>query len=342
MSIYLVPVDGKPLPLYLPGQFLTLSLKIPGQSKPTIRCYSLSDAPTTEYFRCTIKKVASDPARPELGSGLACGYIHDQLTVGEILDVAAPRGSFFLDVFSELPVVLIGAGIGITPLLSMLNTLVQTELKNQIYLFYGARNGAEHPFRKHLSKLATRHSHLTIHTTYSQPLPQDKLGVDYQFSGHLQLDLIRRVVGTTDARFYVCGPSAFMQAMVSGLTEWGVTEDAIQFEAFGPSAVRGLRPAKRKAAVFAGGDPQTSPLTVEFARSHQRLTWNEDCENLLDFAERHGIQIESGCRSGNCGTCATFVKSGSVDYPDSADPACEAGYCLPCIGTPAESLVLDA
>ncbi len=342
-SLYLVPVDGQPLPLYLPGQFLTFTLKIPGQSKSTVRCYSLSDAPCSEFYRCTIKKLAPDPARPGSQPGLVSSYVHDRLNPGDLLDVAAPRGSFFLDVFSQLPVVLIAAGIGITPLLSMLNTLIQTGMKNRIFLFFGVRHGSEHPFRKHLSKLAAQHAHLSLTTVYSQPLPQDKLGTDYHICGHLDVELIKQTVQTTAATFYLCGPNKFMQSMVSGLVAWGVPPGAIRYETFGPSSVvDGSRTAKRKATVLAGGHSHTAPITVQFAQSHKAVPWDEHAESLLDFAERQGIEIASGCRAGNCGTCATFLKSGSVDYGDHADPICEAGHCLPCICTPAESLVLDA
>jgi len=133
-SFYFSPHDGRKLPPFEPGQFLTFRLDIPGQKKQTIRCYSLSDSPKSDYYRCTIKRVPP-PRDSDHEPGLSSNYFHDFVEEGKILDVRAPGGHFYLDTKRQTPVVLIGGGIGLTPVLSMVNHIIDTGSKRETWFF---------------------------------------------------------------------------------------------------------------------------------------------------------------------------------------------------------------
>ncbi|MEO5719300.1 MAG: FAD-binding oxidoreductase, partial [Chthoniobacterales bacterium] len=147
-SFYLTPHDQKRLSGFLPGQYLTFQLEIPGNARPVIRCYSLSDGPRTDGYRVSIKKIP--PAKPELPPGIVSSHFHDNIKEGDILDVKAPGGKFYLDPEVTENVVLIGGGIGVTPVLAMLNTLISLGSTRQIWFFYGLRNRAEHVMKDQL------------------------------------------------------------------------------------------------------------------------------------------------------------------------------------------------
>lgn len=334
-SFYLKPHDDKPLPLCLPGQYLTFSLRIPGQSKPVVRCYSLSDVPDARgWYRVTIKRLGSPPDRPAASPGLVSSYFHDRVQVGDILDVYAPRGNFHLDPRSRTPVVLIGGGIGLTPLVSMLNAICSSGTPRETWFFYGVRNRGEHAMHEHLDRIRQDFEHVHIVVCYSRPTDQCIAGRDYDHRGFVDIDLLKRRLASNNYDFYICGPPPMMQAITTGLREWGVPDDNVHFEAFGPATVKGHSAA-------ADTDAEKA-VEVRFARSNKQCTWKSTDGSLLDLAEANGVPIESGCRAGNCGTCNTALKDGKVSYLTSPGAAVEAGACLTCIAVPSEPLVLDA
>jgi ferredoxin-NADP reductase len=343
VSIYLTPHDNIRLPSFEPGQFLTFQLRIPGVPQPVVRCYSLSDAPAEDCYRISVKRVPA--AKPDLKPGVVSNYFHDVLKEGDIIDVKAPGGAFFLDLASRTPIVLIAGGIGITPVLSMVNSLArQGAISRETWFFLGARNGEENFAREHLRALAAKQENLKVHFCYSAPAAHEKQGVDYDEACRVSADLFKKLLPSNNYEYYLCGPPAFMESLTSGLREWGVPDGSVHFEAFGPASVPARQPAPATAAP-GGASPSAGPVTtrrVNFARSGKELAWSGDAGNLLELAEKNGVMLPSGCRSGNCGTCLTAVKSGKVEY--NKPPACqpEAGSCLTCIGVPAGELVLDA
>lgn len=333
-SFYLAPHDKKRLPGFLPGQYLTFQLDIAGSARPVIRCYSLSDGPSVDGYRVSIKRVPS--ADQVLPPGMVSSHFHDKVEEGDILDVKAPSGKFSLDPEVAANVVLIGGGIGVTPVFAMLKTLISLGSTREIWFFYGLRNHAEHVMKEQLDIIAREHPNVHLHVCYSKPETSDELGRDYHHEGRVSVELFKKLLPSSNYDYYICGPGPLMQSMTEGLKEWGVPEKNIHFETFGPSSVKKVAPTMAPEAVDQPG------FAVEFKKSCKTVRWTGGTGNLLELAEANGISIPSGCRAGSCGTCRVAVFSGEVAYLDESDFETDPGTRLTCIGSPKTDLVLDA
>jgi ferredoxin-NADP reductase len=343
-SFHLQPVDGAPLTPFQPGQFLTFSVKVPervagapGGERSVTRCYSLSDRPNPAGYRITVKRVPPPAGRPELPPGVCSGHLHDRVREGDVLQVKAPSGHFFIDPDASVPAVFVAGGIGITPMMSMLRWCLDEQPERRIHLYYGVRSSDDHAFKRVLEDLAARHPVFTLNVVYGSPGADDVLGRDYQYAGFIDLALLRRTLPHGRHQFYVCGPPPMMQSVVPALREWGVQADDIHFEAFGPASVR-------PTGLLSNEPPAMSSTSVEvrFSRTGRTLVWDGQDANLLDFAERHDLAVDSGCRSGSCGACQTRLLSGAVTYAENPDHDIPNGHCLLCVGTPQSALVLEA
>lgn len=332
-SFHLQPVDGQPLPAFKPGQFLTFELDI--APRALTRCYSLSDRPEPTHYRVTIKRVPSPADHPEFPPGRSSQHFHDHVQVGDILRVKAPAGHFVIDPDPDLPVVLIGGGIGITPMMSMLRWCIAQQPQRVVHLYYGLRNSDEQAFKQQLEEMAAAHSALRLNIVYSRPGAADLIGRDYQHAGHVDVDLLRRTLPHGRHQFYVCGPPAMMQTLVPALAAWGVPVADIHYEAFGPASIK--LPGQLEVT-----PTPSAAMDIRFQRSGRTLTWDGRDASLLDFAERHGVAVESGCRSGGCGSCETRLLEGQVQYEHAPDHDVAAGHCLLCVGRPSSPLVLEA
>jgi hypothetical protein len=336
-SFYLEPHDGKPLPPFEPGQYLTFQLHIPGQTKHVVRCYSLSDSPyRRDHYRVTIKKLPPPRDNPEAPPGLSSAFFHDQLQEGDTVDVRAPNGHFYLDRTRETPVVLIAGGVGLTPMVAMLNAICDSGSEREVWFFYGVRHGGEHAMQDHLAELDRAHPNVHVVTFYSAPREGDVQGRDFTYEGHVSVDAMRELLGSTNYDFYLCGPPPMMQLVTEGLEAWGVPDKAINYEAFGPATV------KKSPQSEAAQEAAAEGVEVTFARSGKSCTWDHAAGALLDLAEANGVDMDSGCRGGNCGTCLTAIKEGEVAYLSEPGVPPEAGSCLTCIAVPKGKLVLDA
>lgn len=338
-SFYLVPIDASPLPAFRPGQFLTFRLQIEdpvsGDTKNVVRCYSLSDRPRADHYRVSIKRVLAPPDRPELPPGVSSNFFHDHVKVGTRLLVKAPSGHFHLLENEDVPIVLIAGGVGITPMLSILNTVLNSGVNREILLFYGVRNGGEHIMKAHLQSLADAHKNFHLHVCYSSPSENDLQGVDYQHRGRVDIALLRATLKLMRYQFYVCGPKPMMESMVPALAEWGVDEGDIHYESFGPATLIKHEKASKE-------EMAAQPITVTFSKSGKTVPWAPSIDSLLEFAEANGIDVASGCRAGSCGSCQTPIKAGEVDYNQQPDADVAPGHCLLCISTPKSNLTLDA
>ncbi|MEX0611243.1 MAG: 2Fe-2S iron-sulfur cluster-binding protein [Pirellulales bacterium] len=331
-SFYFAPVDGRPLSRFAPGQYLTFRLPIPGSDAPLVRCYSLSDRPRQDYYRATIKRIGG---RHELPPGRGSSFFHDCVQVGQVLDVRAPAGTVLVDPAAADPIVLIGAGIGITPLVSMLESIAHAGRRREVYGFFGFRSSGEHPFRERLTQLAETHPQLHLHVSYSAPRPEDVLYRDYNDRGRMTFERVRAVLPSNNFHFYVCGPGALMESLVPALWDWGVPESHVHFEAFGPASVKSAKSGTANVGA-------TEPCEVRFALSNRAVMWDGSFASLLEFGEAAGVAMPSGCRAGSCGECMSPVRSGSVATLKQPGFPVPAGKCLTCISVPTGALVLDA
>ena len=235
-SFYLTADDGKPLPTFLPGQFLPIKLDIPGQYKEVYRTYSLSDSPDKDYYRLTIKREPAPSDVPNAYPGVSSNYFHDQVEIGTKIQVSGPRGKFYLK-DQETPVVLLSAGVGVTPMISMLNTLVEMKSSREVWFIHGARNGREHALGTHVREMIRSYVNLNAFFTYSRPNADDIIGQDYDEEGHVTIDLIEQLNVKKDSDFYVCGPTQFMKSIFPDLINWGVKGTSIHYEFFGPASM---------------------------------------------------------------------------------------------------------
>lgn len=333
-SFYLVPEDNKALPSFSPGQYLTFQLDIPtaqGGTEQITRCYTLSDAPHPDYYRVSIKRVPP-PAGSHFAPGRSSNFFHDHVAVGGRLQALAPAGHFFLDHGMD-PVVLVGGGIGITPMLSMLNWCLAKQQGREIWLFYGVRHGRERVMKSHLEALAAAYPNFRLRIYVSDPLPDDITGHDYQQRGRINIETLRMQLPLKPYHFYVCGPTPMMESLVPALEDWGVPQARIHFESFGPASI------KLKAAMPQEG---TAGIIVTFANSGKQLPWQPAFGSLLEFAEANGIAVKSGCRSGCCGACLTKLQAGEISYRQPPDFDPKPGDCLLCVGTPKTDITIEA
>jgi ferredoxin-NADP reductase len=331
-SYYLVPEDGRPLPRFEPGQYLTFHLPSADPMRPLVRCYSLSERPREDFYRVTVKRVSANRHRPESPAGQGSGYFHQQVQPGALLAVEAPQGAFFLDPTDDSPVVLIGGGIGVTPIMSMVSAIVHRRDPRPAFVFAGFRSGREHPFRVRLAEMATAASNVRLDVCYSQPAASDRPGVDFTHRGRIDVVRLRQSLPSNNFRYYLCGPAGMMESLVPALLDWGVPAADIHYEAFGPASVRGMT----------GVGVGVAPCEVQFARSGRSLRWSGEERSLLEVAEQGGVPLESGCRAGNCGQCRMMVAAGRVVHVKPPGVELIDSECLACIARPDGDVILDA
>jgi ferredoxin-NADP reductase len=342
-SFYLESVDGVALPEFKPGQYLTFALDVAGSTdaltppRQVIRCYSLSDRPHAHQYRITVKRVAPPPGAPSVQPGVASNHWHDRVHAGDVVRVKAPSGHFFIDPDDPAAPVLIAGGIGITPLLSMLNWWLAERPGRPIHLYYGLRHSREQAFRSWLAQQAAAHPHFHLTVACSRPDSADEPGRDFQHLGHVDVELLRRTLPAGRHCFYVCGPPAMLASVLPALRDWGVAAEDIRHEAFGPGASAAASVPLSDASLATAAS-----FEVRFARSGRTLTWDARDANLLAFAERHAVAVDSGCRAGSCGACETRLIDGQVAYAEPPDHDIAPGHCLLCVGTPRSALVIDA
>ncbi|MGF1451974.1 MAG: 2Fe-2S iron-sulfur cluster-binding protein [Opitutales bacterium] len=337
-SFYLKPHDRKPIPSFKPGQYLTFNLDIPGERKPVVRCYSLSDCPHPDYYRVSIKRVPAPKSPPGLSPGKASTYFHDNIHEGDILDVKSPSGHFFFDTPSPRPVILIGGGIGVTPVISMLRELSKEKDGRKIFFYYGVRNGREHVLRDEMIEAAKANPDVELVICYSKPDPEDVEGVHYTVESRVSVDLFKSRHDANNYDFYLCGPPPMMSALTEDLQAWGVPKKHVHYETFGPSTVKSTT---RPPIPMAKTTGETSSK-VTFQRSGVTLPWTGIQTSILELAEEEGIEMAAGCRAGNCGTCLVAVNSGKFKHVQDPGFEAEDGSCLACIAVPDGELTINA
>ncbi|WP_017725837.1 NO-inducible flavohemoprotein [Halalkalibacterium ligniniphilum] len=231
-SFYLAPQDGEAIASFEPGQYVSVKMEIPGETYTHIRQYSLSDAAGKPYYRISVKREDAVPGKP---AGKVSVYLHEHVDQGDVLWLSAPAGEFTLDQKDSRPVVFISGGVGLTPLLSMLKTLTETNPNRPITFIHAARNGNVHALRQEVKKIANRSPQVTVFWCYDKPTDRDRQMNAFHKDGYIDLPWLQRVIPTREASFYFCGPVPFMKTVNSLLKEWGVNGADIHYEFFGPS-----------------------------------------------------------------------------------------------------------
>lgn len=232
-SFYLEPADDRPLPDFLPGQYITVRAAHP--TTPTSpRNYSLSDRPGAGHFRISVKR--EGPLAKGAPAGLISGYLHDQVQPGDHVHVGPPCGEFTLDpaTVGDRPIVLLAGGVGVTPLLSMLKSLLHAGVSAPVYFLHAARNSRAHAFASEVRGLVEGSSHVKSLVLYDQPLADDLRHGLCDLVGLVDAHLLGEWTPTANAEFYFCGPRPFMQGVFSSLTRLGVDADRMHYEFFGP------------------------------------------------------------------------------------------------------------
>ncbi|KAB8332738.1 2Fe-2S iron-sulfur cluster binding domain-containing protein [Scytonema tolypothrichoides VB-61278] len=334
-SFYLQPEDKGEIPNFQPGQFLTIKLDIPGQNKPVIRTYSLSDySDLSEYYRLSIKREPT-PKGLDVPPGVASNFMHDRIQEGSIIPAKPPNGKFVLDLKKSIPAVLISNGVGITPMMSMAKAVTRLNPNRPIWFVHGARDGRFHAFREEVTGLAQQNSNLNVHFRYSRPTPEDE--GHYHSVGYVDAALIKQLVGQ-EAEYFLCGSPSFMQSIMQGLKESGVPDSRIFFEAFG----KPMKVVSENQPPAASIGEEVQEAEIVFAKSGQTLTWKQGDGSILEFAEANDINPPYSCRAGICGTCMCKINAGEVAYQEEPTAAIDQGSVLICISQPGSSrVVLD-
>ncbi len=333
LSLTMQSADGQALPAALPGQYVVLRLQRTANGAPLFRSYSLSGPLSTERHRISVK---IEP------NGAAGTYLREHVRVGDPLDVSSPRGSFILQA-GERPVVLLSAGIGVTPVLAMLHTLAAAESARRVLWLHGARDRQHHPFAAEVRRLMLTLSHGRSYVCYSRPDSRDKEGDDFDATGHLSRSVFDEVGVPRDSDVYLCGPTRFMAEMKEALATSGVAPERIHVEIFngGESMTPGVVGAATRAPHLPTHDANTGPL-VSFARSGIAAHWKPSAyQSILELAEACDVPVRWSCRTGVCHSCETGLVSGAVVYgPEPLDKPAD-GNVLVCCSQPIRDVVID-
>ena len=338
-SFYLAPEDGLPVAGYRAGQFLNVRLTVPVDNSTTeiVRSWSISSYDEAcQQYRISIKR---EPG------GLGSGYMHDQIREGDVIEILAPAGRFVLERGEiDKPAVLISAGIGITPMLSMLNSHAarRDKILPTLYFIHSTQNRETEAFREEIENVVAEHDEIQNHFIHTKPSENSQQGVDYDSSGRLNIEQLKSVLADMQSwfsgayvpvppmycRFYICGPDAFQKSVVLMLEELGVPEEQVHQETF--------RPTEEDLST------QLAEAKVTFSKSGSESLWQPD-ENfsLLELAENAGLEPTFGCRSGTCGLCSTPLTKGEVSYSRKPSIEVSEGNVLLCCSRPVGDLEVD-
>ncbi|MCR9210045.1 FAD-binding oxidoreductase [Rhodopirellula europaea] len=345
-SFVFVPTDGEPFPPFLGGQYLTVRLNDPSTGKNVSRCYSLSSGPDEPHYRITVKRVPG---------GMMSNLLHDTIDVGDRIEIQAPKGKFHYSVEasqsqSPEPLNLIAAGIGITPMLSMLFQSLNERMDREVNLFYQVRNAVDAPFLapiREIAKMLEATTGVRVHLWLSKPEDDDLRPGDS--IGRLSAEQIVDRLGHHRGEYLICGPDVFMDAIAEGLIECGASANHVMFESFGGKsksagalAVPACDPCADESGANETGSDDSIGWNVTFQTSEKSASFEAGMEGLLDVAESLDVDVDSGCRSGDCGACVRRLLSGEVKYAEPPECDVEEGEAVLCVAKPVTEVVVDA
>lgn len=345
-SFYFYPHDRRKLPPFKPGQFLMFRLDIPDPENPgeyleETRCYSLSDSPNQRYYRISVRRVGPPADQADMAPGVVSNFLHDHIEEGDLIDVQAPSGDFYLDPDQETPVALLAGGVGVTPILSMCNSLIDRKSNREVWIFFGVRHADDLVMLPNFEYAAGHLKNAHVYICYSGAMPPGmedgavaESGIIHK-KGRVDSAMLKAVMPGNNYAYYICGPDGMMKALDKDLQAWGVPKDKINWEAFGESETS-----------TATSLPSGQALTITYGASGKSVSWRGE-KSIRAAAKSNKFKekkIKYACGQGKCGCCHTALKSGEVAYSDiqPAFAGLQEGYCLPCIATPKTAIELDA
>lgn len=352
-SFALEPLDPADWRAFEAGQYLPIRIPGPDGQAPALRTYSISSKPSdTARYRITVKREGAP--EPGLPDGIGSCFLHDSVAVGDLVEIAPPRGEFVLARDTQRPVILASGGVGLTPLVSMLHAL-KDEPEREVHFLHACDDGEVHALRREVDALVGSRPGLTARYCYRAPSPADAAAGLHHADGLMTKALLRSWLPLGDYDVYLCGPPPFMANVYAAFRELGVRKDRIRYEFFGPATVLEAMEEDAPAAPPAAPLPPTGEpiataeangagagLQISFARSQRAAAWDEASDtNLLAFAERLGLDPPFSCRAGICSTCRTGLLQGEVDYVEEPLDPPGPGEVLLCCARPRGPLVLD-
>jgi len=329
-SITLAPNNGDTIMPFKAGQFLSLSLPVNNTpnniDRALKRNYTVSSSPDDNHYRISIKR--------EEG-GLVSNYLHEKITIGDVILAKTPKGSFHIDTSEKRPAVLIAAGVGITPMISMAKHIINEGVRTRYYrpttILHSAKDSQQRAFYDEFKSLeSASHNTMLYFSFLTQVNSSDKPGIDFNGSSRINTDIIQQLLPLADYDFYLCGPSSFVQDIYNGLLSLGVNDKRIFAEAFGPSVLK----RKVNTEVSSSNQHHATQATIMFTKSGFEQNWELSDGTLLETAEQHGLTPEFGCRNGSCGSCATKVISGEVTYRTAPTATIADDEVLICCAVP--------
>lgn len=335
-SFYFVDPSGQQLPDFQPGQYLMVRPALAGAYQAT-RCYSLSSSPNSRFWRITVKRQEPDRSdtKPNKNGGLSC-WLHDTINVGDCLLVGGPSGQFHLDKENSSPLVLLAAGVGITPMASMLRWALEHTPDREVRLLYQVKDLEHWPLGRTLHNWQAKFKNIQLHTFASRVEPAtlrdqtaDSSGGFY--SGRFSAEQVLKF-SPAGCDYFMCGPDPWMESIREGLLQADIPPEHIHWESFGGTGNQPAIPSRSTDA---------EPVAVRFDFSDQETNWSDPEQSLWELARESGVEIPSGCLSGVCGCCRVKLLQGEVEYDREISVDLDANECLTCVARPKSACVLD-
>jgi ferredoxin-NADP reductase/MOSC domain-containing protein YiiM/ferredoxin len=331
VSLDIEDPDGLELPAFDAGQFVTLRLDVSDRGDdPLTRTYTISGrSQSGSGYSITVKR---DP------SGAGSAWLCEKIREGHLLKALPPRGAFVVEPGSR-PVVLISAGIGVTPMVAMLDQLASDPLDREVYFIHGSRSGDHHVLDARVRKVIAANEKLHRFVKYSRPNDLDVIGLDYDAKGRISIEDIQRILPSLDADYYLCGPVPLLKDLVPALAERGVEKERLRYEFFG------LGTPLFDARIDNLGEPELDaggkPIMVTFAKSGLTVPWTGNKPSLLILAEHSGLQPAQSCRNGLCEVCICRLDSGKVQHEGEIINLPKEGDVMICCARPLTSVMID-
>ncbi len=308
----------------MPGQYIPVRVQLEKGAGWTLRNYTISDRPDRNYYRLSIKL--------EKG-GTVSRYFHEKLAEGDEIELGKPMGSFYLTAGTHNPLVLLSGGVGITPMMSMLEYIANREADRTLYFIHASLDHRVQPMHARLRELEKKLPNTTVSIHHTCPNREERPGIDFDHEGLIDLPFLKSVLNGVQADYYICGPVSFMEAMYAYLKEMGIGGSAIHYEFFGEGKALGAKPGFH--------DSKTDAYSVYFSKSDKMAYWNEAVSSILELAEAAGLSPGFSCRNGSCGTCETRITSGSVSYDPEPFVPVPNNTILSCCSRPSSDVTIE-